>query len=93
MKEHILKVHPQFWEGIVKHTKPFEVRRDDRGFKVGDMVILKRFDPSFGFTGEHPEMRRITYILRHEDFENGVPIGYCVLGFGFSEIIQRHDPS
>ncbi len=82
MANHDLKVYPRFWRALSTGLKPFEVRRDDRNFRVGDTCTLREFDPSTGFTGGGPYVREITYILRHEDFPNGVPIGYCVLGFG-----------
>lgn len=81
MAQHELKIYPQFWRELVAGRKPFEVRRDDRNFRVGDTVSLKEYDPKVGFTGHGPYIREITFILRHEDFPNGVPVGYCVLGF------------
>lgn len=80
-QHHELKIYPQFWRELVAGRKPFEVRRDDRNFKVGDTVSLKEYDPKVGFTGAGPYIREITFILRNEDFPNGVPPGYCVLGF------------
>lgn len=82
MTRHELKVHPQFWQALKSNAKPFEVRRDDRRYRVGDVCELRLYDPAFGFRECDPQVRTITYILRHEDFPNGVPIGYAVLGFG-----------
>ena len=82
MKTHQLKVHPQFWDALKRGRKPFEVRRDDRHYRVGDVCELRLFDPSYGFSAVEPQVRTISYILAHEDFPNGVAIGYVVLGFG-----------
>jgi hypothetical protein len=81
MAEHELKVYPQFWRGLVSGRKPFELRRDDRQFRVGDTVSLKEYDPKLGYTGAGPYVREITYILRAEDLGVGLQPGYCVLGF------------
>jgi hypothetical protein len=81
MMVHSLKVHPQFWSALEDGRKPFEVRRDDRGFQVGDVLELRHYDPSFGFVGGRI-CRRITYILRNEDMPNGVAPGWAVLGLG-----------
>ena len=81
MAKHELKVYPRFWQALSTGIKPFEVRRDDRNYRVGDTCELREYDPSHGFTGKGPYIREISYILRHEDMPVGVPIGYCVLGF------------
>jgi len=78
---HVLKVHPQFWDGLASGAKNFEVRRDDRHFKVGDHLVFRYYDPSVGFTDlTADEHRFVTYILAHEDFPQGVGCGFVVLG-------------
>ena len=79
---HNLKVHTQFWPSLESGEKPFEVRRDDRRYRVGDICALREYNPSWGFTGKGPIERKITYILTNEDFPIGVPPGFVVLGFG-----------
>jgi hypothetical protein len=37
---HRLKVDPQFFDDLVNGRKSFEVRLDDRNFKVGDILHL-----------------------------------------------------
>jgi hypothetical protein len=82
MTRHELKVHPQFWEALTRGAKPFEIRRNDRRFKVGDTCELRRYDPSsIGFTGERMSLQ-ITYVLAYEDFPVGLQPGYVALGFG-----------
>jgi hypothetical protein len=55
---HELKTEPPYFELIRTHQKTFEVRRNDRKFKVGDVLQLKEFIPATvmhrkdeGFTG------------------------------------------
>lgn len=83
MTIHELKVQPQFWDALASGANPSNIRRDDRKFRVGDVCELKRYEPSFGFTGESIE-RVITHILMPEDFPNGLPAGYVILGFGYT---------
>lgn len=78
---HELKVNPQFWPSLRSGAKPFEVRRDDRKFRVGDTLDLREYSHDFGYTGQRFSAT-VTYILAHEDFPNGVAIGYVVLGLG-----------
>lgn len=43
VKEHTLKLDVRFWELVKSGVKNFEIRKDDRGFKVGDVLKLKAF--------------------------------------------------
>ncbi len=46
MRTHSLKTWPEPWHAVRSGAKTFEVRRDDRGFAVGDELLLRLFDPS-----------------------------------------------
>lgn len=85
---HDLKVNPQFWEAVKNGSKPFEVRRNDRNFKVGDVCRLRQYSHDLGYVGTDEVCYPISYILHNEDFPNGVPIGFVVLGFG---VLQEKD--
>jgi ASC-1-like (ASCH) protein len=58
---HELKILPEYFDAVCDGTKTFEIRKNDRGYRVGDLVILKEYTPQDGFTGE-AIVRRITYI-------------------------------
>lgn len=45
MSTHELKCWPEFFKAIVAGVKTFEVRRDDRFFKVCDRLVLREFCP------------------------------------------------
>lgn len=40
---HFLKIAPNYLDAIKSGEKTFEVRRDDRGFQTGDLLVLKRY--------------------------------------------------
>lgn len=40
MKAHILKTDPQYFKAVERGEKRFEIRKNDRGFEVGDTLIL-----------------------------------------------------
>lgn len=40
---HHLKTLPQYFQAIIDKRKPFEIRENDRNFKVGDWVVLEEF--------------------------------------------------
>ena len=44
MKIHELKILPQYFEKVLDGSKTFELRKDDRGYEVGDILILKEFN-------------------------------------------------
>ncbi len=90
MAEHILKTWPNAFEAVKNGVKRFEWRLDDRGYEVGDTLVLALFDPADryaycwdGARGSVPKLRvRVTYILRGLF---GVPSGYCVMSIEPSE--------
>jgi len=42
---HDLKCWPPYWDQINQGRKTFEIRRDDRGFRVGDLLVLREWIP------------------------------------------------
>jgi len=44
-KTHELKVWSEFYDKIASKLKQFEIRKNDRDFKVGDTLILREFIP------------------------------------------------
>jgi len=64
MTIHELKCWPEGFQAVVDGRKPFEVRKDDRGFEVGDTLHLREYDPDVGtYTGRETDVR-VTYIYR-----------------------------
>lgn len=73
---HELKCNRQYLRDITDGRKLFEVRRDDRGFEVGDLLFLREFDD--GQYGESSIEARVSYLLRGGKF--GIEDGFVVLG-------------
>lgn len=93
MVEHKLKTWPVYYDAVERGEKPFEVRRDDRGFQKGDVLVLQRTskdglsevefvgvspDRPWDYKVKHELRRRITYVLTGGRF--GIEAGYVVLG-------------
>lgn len=75
-KVHYLKTWPEFFEAVLGGQKNFEIRRNDRGFKTGDGVVLQEYEPvAKQFTG-----RSITFEIGFvlDDKRFGLCSGYCV---------------
>ena len=45
MKDHTLKCWTEFFEAIQDGRKTFEIRKNDRGFQVDDLLILQEWEP------------------------------------------------
>lgn len=76
-KVHTLKTVQPFFASVRLGIKPFEVRRNDRDFKAGDLLVLAEWDGEY-FTGQDCA-REVTYVLR-DAVEFGVHPGFVVLG-------------
>ncbi len=87
MSEHKLKTLSPYWDAVASGDKTFEVRRDDRGFQKGDVLVLEKFDGAraryvmdgYGIAARPMTIRaEITYILTGGQF--GIEPGYVVMG-------------
>jgi ASC-1-like (ASCH) protein len=47
MSTHKLRIEPVFFEAVQSGRKTFEIRDDDRGFHVGDTVMLCEFNGQY----------------------------------------------
>jgi hypothetical protein len=49
---HEVKILPKYFEEVQSGAKTFEYRKDDRGYKVGDIIRLMEYQPESGnYTG------------------------------------------
>ncbi len=71
---HELKILPEYFEAVTDGTKRFELRKDDRGFAVGDEIVLKEWNGA-EYTGRSVK-KQISYILKNY---TGLAEGYAVL--------------
>lgn len=82
MRYHRLKINSRFFKEVYDLKKNFEIRFDDRQFKVGDYLILQEItetpEGSFEYTGGEI-VATISYILRAEDFPAGLKEEYVIL--------------
>lgn len=73
---HVLKLRTDYFNAVADGSKPFEVRKTDRHFEVGQYLQLDEVQHDGWYTGRCLYVR-VTYVL--VDFE-GLKDGYAVLG-------------
>lgn len=75
MTTHELKCWPAEFDALERGDKVHEFRLNDREFRFGDRLVLRRWDPATQeYTGKWVR-RSITYV----GTGFGIPDGYCVL--------------
>lgn len=82
---HDLKVWPPYYDAIAYGSKPFDARKNDRDYQVGDFLRLRewrvtamdRLEIAGEYTGRELS-RVVTFVLKGPVF--GIEDGYCVLG-------------
>lgn len=74
MKIHELKILPEFFSDVEREIKKFEIRLNDRDFKVGDLAVLREWDGA-AYTGQIIT-KKIVYVFTDERF--GLQPGYCI---------------
>lgn len=77
LKAHELKTWPEYFEAILDGRKRFEIRKNDRGFEVGDHLILMEYDPTESKYSDREIYCEVDYIMHGKKF--GLILGYCIM--------------
>lgn len=86
MNTHELKIAPRWFEDVQSGRKNFEIRRNDRDFKVGDYLLLKEWERG-KYTGREIT-RKIQYIYEG-DGTYGLSDEFCILGLYSNSIVMN----
>ena len=80
---HELKTWPEFFQAVIDNKKKFEVRKNDRNFKAGDVLRLREWNPQWDndpvteqYTGRYCYVM-VCYVL--SDNVPGLEPGYCIM--------------
>lgn len=82
---HELKVVPPFFDHLFDGTKTFEVRRDDRGFEVGDLLWLREWD---GYFTGRSMTRRVAFLFKWDDGPLGKMLAEGVVVMAFTADLE-----
>lgn len=82
---HKLKTEPIYFDAVLRGDKNFEVRKNDRHFRLNDELLLEEFIPENYYEDERPAEysgriihRRISYVLTGGKF--GIEKDHVILG-------------
>ena len=75
-----ISIIPAHFNAIRGGFRTFEVRKNDRDYKAGDVLRLRECGDG-GYTGRIT-MAVVTYVLTSRDFPEGIMEGYAVLAIG-----------
>lgn len=78
MTTHDLKIAPEWFDDVCEGVKTFEIRKDDRDYRLGDILRLREWTFDEGYTGFETRAR-VTSILWAEEFPDGLKPGYVVM--------------
>jgi len=75
---HRLKTAARWFALQAAGSKRFEIRRNDRDFQPGDLLLLEEIDKAGSFTGSHL-LRRVVFMLDASDVD-GLAVGFVIMG-------------
>lgn len=88
---HELKTWPEYFDKVLTGAKTFELRKKDREFKSGDVLLLKEWKPS-GYSSVSPNTMEGEYTGRElsvmvgyifddptDSWSLGLQPGYCIM--------------
>lgn len=78
MELHHLKIKENYFLALLSGDKTFEIRKNDRDFQVGDLIVFSVIDDRTCSIVDFGDVFRISYVLK-DCKEYGLEDGYAVL--------------
>ena len=86
---HELKILPEYFGPVLERRKNFELRKNDRDFKVNDFLALNEWTKEDGYTGR-ALLARVVYILDPNEVAACVP-GYVIMGIEVVNVVGQRE--
>lgn len=77
MKIHDLKIDPEYFDDVITGEKRFEVRKNDRNYKKGDLLNLQEYDRGKKEYTGRKTLIPVRYILDNQEY---LREGFVILG-------------
>ena len=81
---HQIRIGTTFFDDAAAGVKPFTIRKNDRNYKVGDILEKMEFDEG-KYTGRSLR-QEVVYML--EDYA-GIVEGYCIMGLKNMGLVEQ----
>ena len=82
--KHYLEIQPIYFNEILSGVKKFEIRLDDRGYSVSDVLVLNEYE---GFDDIYTG-RSLSVKVKHIHVSIGLLSNYIILSFnGFFDLV------
>lgn len=75
---HALKTWPEAFSAVFAGTKPYELRKNDRNFQLGDTLILEEYDPRHKKYTDRWVIANVSYVTAGGVF--GLPEDMIIMG-------------
>jgi hypothetical protein len=91
---HEVKTWPVWFNSFLLGSMNFDLRLNDRGYRVGDVIWMREYDPTLPgpdenrYTGREFK-RRIVSVFTAEDakrFDGGLMPGWVILGLSIADV-------
>lgn len=82
---HELKTDPKYFSAVRSGEKRFELRRNDRDFRVGDYLALNEYDRATQTYTGRSELVQVIYMLNPND------VMMCQAGFAVMSISRESE--
>ena len=79
MKIHELKTNRPHFGLIRDGLKCWELRRNDRGFEVGDLLWLREYDPTENDYTDRTQLVEIMRVTADFDVTEGLPASFVIM--------------
>ena len=76
---HELRILPEYYDAVINGLKTFEIRKDDRGYRVGDTLRLREYDPDKAKYTNRSTRVIVHYLLRYDDAPGLIKEGMVVM--------------
>lgn len=74
---HDVKLWPKVYDAVEADLKPWEFRKNDRDYQVGDTLHMRSWCPDAEAYDGREMCRRVVWMLPGGQF--GIPEGYCIM--------------
>ena len=81
---HEIKILPEYFNPTAAGRKPFELRKNDRDYRVNDTLTMNEWNGT-EYTGRKINCY-VTYVLTGSEF--GIAEGFCALGTRITTITK-----